>query len=1368
MARGPELEIDGDLFRALEDVLGAMPATPEPVVVVSVYVHLLAKGYGLSERVDEDPLVRAAVAEPAVALVAHYLPESDSTNADSLRDRLYSVFVEISRDTCALKILNKSGQLGDVELLKAAQIYWNLEADERTPLLPIRSGQRITAKGTTVLAGIKVPNANEDFATMKWTARINQKDAHQSSGQGFRNLGARLAVLAARLIVAGASQSPPSLGEAALVLDRQKKRASIVWPDAERVSAAPAAALAEHVRAIADLPASLVPDRPGASQRLWPAAARVLVGTPADVGSSYQRRGFDAEIDRVWAEGGDRRVWLRGAPGLGKSYTARRVMQDAVARQGDDREDLLIWVDSADPQSVRQAFSSAVDRMPQLGVSVADEVPDRVDRQARALLEALGHSSWRWLIVLDNADAGGLIEAGLIPSGGNPNGRVLITTLSQDQRITGNGRIVVTGLFNPPEAEAFLRAQVDPRDGGPAPLARATTADTTALAKTVGHHPLALSIAAATITANAMDVSDWITEFTTTARMDAAADEPDPGGYRHLIGATWRIALEKASEGLPDGLVERAAMVAALQDPDGHPTWLWDRDDVIGWVAGGPALARRHGVPVVVQRLIDHGIIEMRSDTWRGGKLAIHQLAARAVRELADAATVADLAAVLVNEWLLHLTENESATRSALRRNIEPLTALPGLSTPTDQATTALVGYSLRGGTRAYGWERETKQGIAAYLAKGGVTGQAMMAYQLATLGDSAEELGLLDEARARYTQAAQLYEQVIGSPSVEDDDRADHLYELGKLYEKLGHADGAREAFTKALRIHEQALDVDPAWVGDLIRLAELHEALGNRDAFVAVIGRAERAIDAMTDLELAKAVRDAAGQLTWEATAEALRLLGRLDRATRLLALVVEASQQPGMEEALSRTLRKLARIHAEAGQWGQAADVLARVTTVEVDKPDDLVLLASIQMHLGRVDDAEKSIARAAKIYREHEPDRPGTHLDDPSSVRDAALSGSLLHAAAEAGRLKRWDDAAGLFEGLVDFNGKVADRDPGEHEHELAQSNLGLGNAKFQSGQPSEAMDPLTRAVSIYQMLTDLNPDDQKAQSGLVLAFAVLAAAHAKLRRLEEAMDYLTRAMNIVSVKPDPDSEDRQAQEVFGDDLVLLGMLSTELDKLDEAAYCYARLVDVRLMTAKLAHGSASALRNLARAEYLRGSVEQKLGRFDSAESWLTFAVDWRQVLADVDPDDRDAQEELAEALAELGTVQSRLERFDEAEHTLTRAVEIRRPLADLAPDDRGAQGRLALGLGILGAIYSKAGRLEDAVDCQTRATNVLLLLVDLAPGNPEPEVVKVTILTLTLLADALRSLGRLDEAETATARAGELARRFPGPESNEGD
>ena len=41
--------------------------------------------------------------------------------------------------------------------------------------------------------------------------------------------------------------------------------------------------------------------------------------------------------------------------------------------------------------------------------------------------------------------------------------------------------------------------------------------DTAALAAAVGRHPLALSVAASTIVANAMTVADWIEEFTATS-----------------------------------------------------------------------------------------------------------------------------------------------------------------------------------------------------------------------------------------------------------------------------------------------------------------------------------------------------------------------------------------------------------------------------------------------------------------------------------------------------------------------------------------------------------------------------------------------------------------------------------------------------------------------------------------------------------------------------------------------------------------------------------------------------------------------------------------------------------------------------------
>lgn len=465
---GPELEITVDLSDALSWVLGDAPTAPEPVVVVSAYLDSLAKGYGLSEsgQIDDDPLGRADPPAPAVALIHHFLAEDEpEIKADALRDRLYEVFVGLAQDPGARRTLNKNQPLTEVGLLTLGQIYWNLEARGLRAKLPIRPG-RITTMSKTgsqqIEADIKVPNANKDFATMTWTARVNEQGSYKSSGQGFRKQGARLAVLAAQLIIKTNPQPPPDLEGAVLnhhQADRGTPRiSSITWSEDESVAAAPIVAPEEHAETVEDSQ-SVLPDRSRVAQQLRSDTQRVLVGAPAEVGADYQRRGSDAEIERLWADMGDRRIWLRGGPGLGKSYSARRVMQQAVANQGTGREDLLVWVDSADVLSVTEAFSSAVDQLRQHGFAAPAGAQDPAGRKARALLGFLATTTWRWLIVLDNADVGSLIEAGLIPPGGNPNGRVLLTTLSQDHRVSSHGRVVPAELFTVEEAEGICEGR---------------------------------------------------------------------------------------------------------------------------------------------------------------------------------------------------------------------------------------------------------------------------------------------------------------------------------------------------------------------------------------------------------------------------------------------------------------------------------------------------------------------------------------------------------------------------------------------------------------------------------------------------------------------------------------------------------------------------------------------------------------------------------------------------------------------------------------------------------------------------------------------------------------------------------------------
>lgn len=1367
MVGGRELEIKVELFGALVNVLGHRPTTPEPVVVVSVYLSELARSYGLSESVDEDPLERAAavLGRPAMAFVAQYLPQASASNADSLRERLHAVLVQISRDTAALRALNKSGRLSPVEMLTAAQIYWNLEGDERRPLLPIRSGQPITtANGETVPAALKVPEANRDFAEMTWTARINQKGAHLSSGQAFRNLGARMAVLAAQLIVADTWQTPPSLGEAKLVLDPEKKSASIVWPDTEPVSGAPGGPV-EDEGANTGRAVDVVPDMPGAPDRPLRSPGRVLVGDPAEVGGAYQRRGFDDQIERLWADRGDRRVWLRGGPGLGKSYAARRVMQDAVADDSPQREELLIWVDSADAHSLTHALSEAVDRMPHLGLGIDKKAPDRDDRQARDLLKELATSTWRWLIVLDNADAASLISARLLPPGGNPNGRVLLTTLSQDHRITGHGRVVSAATFTPKEAKDYLRSRVDPKTGGPAPLARAGRADKKMLATAVGYHPLALSIAAATIVANAMEISDWIEEFNATPRMDEAADAPDPGGYRHLIAATWRLALEKASRGLPPGLVERAAAVAAVLDPDGHPTWLWDRQGLATWVSGGSALERHHGRPVVVQRIIDHGIVELSGPSWKRGELEIHQLAARAVRELMPANELTDLGKVIVDEWLLGLAEDWSRRWSGLGANMRTLTTVVALPDPARVAAAALLGLTEPSPEidrmLSLSHQLGTYELLAGPLERAGRDGRVHLAHWHRRIGSLQIGDGLLDDGRESLTRAATTFQSLIQDRGTDDDDRAGYLAQLGHIQDELGHHNEAQASYTQSAEIYQRLTSGGlETGATELLRLLEslsdVQDELGQPAQRDATRARRYETLKRIADLD------PDSGEVDRFAMAERAHLLqelgehqysrGQSTAAKATLSRAAEYSRRAGSRPS-GLLVGRLVTSHIESGEWAEAEDLLTSLVQGQATEdgqpdPDDLLRLACVQQHRGRPEDAATNLAQAADIYQKRRP-KARTAEDEATRWLDLYAPHALLS--------KKWDAADELYAGYIELVEKRADASPGDHEEDLADGYLHRGLALYHQGQFDFAADMLEKSVKILQTLADLNPDNVKAQSQLADCLTALGFANDDLGRFDEADAYFKRTVDVRQVMADRDPANLEKQEWLARSLLIRSFSQRKLGHTENAEAYLLRSLNIRQALADLNPDHTDAQEKLAEVLSALGDSSLQFDRLDEAAGWYRRSLEIHQKAAERDRRNVDAQREFAEVLKKLGASLFLQGNPDEAEPWFTRSVDCYQELAGHAPGNHNVERDLARVLMVLAAVYHQLGRLDEAINRLGLSINTHQLLVDLDPGHGDE---KLLFACFKGREELLRILGRTDEADADRASAADLAERYP--------
>jgi hypothetical protein len=72
------------------------------------------------------------------------------------------------------------------------------------------------------------------------------------------------------------------------------------------------------------------------------------------------------------------------------------------------------------------------------------------------------------------------------------------------------------------------------------------------------------------------------------------------------------------------------------------------------------------------------------------------------------------------------------------------------------------------------------------------------------------------------------------------------------------------------------------------------------------------------------------------------------------------------------------------------------------------------------------------------------------------------------------------------------------------------------------------------------------------------------------------------------------------------------------------------------------------------------------------------------------------------------------------------------------------------------VHAENGRREEATDCLGRSVNILQLLADLDPAERPGLLMNV----LEVLAEALRDLGRTEEADQAEARATAIETAFP--------
>lgn len=1102
-----DVAVTKDLRLALAQVLGDEPQVEDahlPVLALAAFLDSCAKGYGLSESlsVAEDPLAGLEEWPTTEAFFAGLLGSEGVLTADGVRAHVYEALCELSRDGEALRLLNKRDRPDARGTLLLGQIHWNLEATEERTKLPIKPAP---ATGPQARRDIPVPQSSSDLATTLWTARTNLQWPGRTSGQGFRTAAARLTVLVARWVVENQLHEHPADQDMSVHRDETGHVVAVRWEDD------PAAPDAQN---------SLADRRPRAHATSAQSGVEpILIGSPGPVGAAYQVRWQDFAVREAWDAGNDARVWLAGAPGTGKSFSARKIVQDALA----DRESaprLVLWVGQANPETVRTALVSTYRRLSVAGlISAGQENLSDAEAVSQALA-ALRTSEWAWMVVYDDAEGEALVAADLVPTHAAGRGRFLATTNSRSVRLAQHGALVSANLFQEDEAESYLQKIL---------TADVSGAECRTLALELGLHPLALGIAGATIVAHQLSVEEWLRDFRAAERMDEVGDEPDLGGHTDLMAATWLAALDRAaSAGTPKDVLHRAAVVVALQATQGHPTWLWDAPEVDLWVGGGAPLSRRHHVPQVLRTLADHQVVQLLGGTWSGGAVAMHQLAARAVLEQVPDDVAGEGALIVAQAWLREVT-GERLDKAVMHANVAAVDAR-GLGSEDargllslliqfaepDGADMALVGLRIT---------RELEP-VLCNGPLGTVEWASMLARDARALGESEPAKwvlhdGPVPDVASLRREALDALEGVLESTSLQPGLRAKALLVASVVHRDAGETSRAEAREQEAAPLAALALrdlkGLDEWWIAEFLRLQGSTPARTHDPSALARLRR----MPSGDDVRLLRYTLNRHIDLLGYAGAEEQQVAV----AYELLDTYDGAEPPPWIE---AYRLRKAVPCFIRVGDL-EAALQAAVLAAADSPMGRTRLELASVRQRRGESERALEDIREEGAALRRALDTAPS---DDPLQVAfdekvteklEAMMEKTLLNVrwssvkdlALFAFGLEMFAEAAPLMEAVNAHEALKSDEDVWAQAKRSAVGQSRCGMMWKAAGDLSAAMAALRRADVEFRFLSDSGRPEQGELTNRYL----LASALRSVGELGESRDLLIELLEGPEVGDD---------------------------------------------------------------------------------------------------------------------------------------------------------------------------------------------------------------------------------------------------------
>lgn len=332
----------------------------------------------------------------------------------------------------------------------------------------------------------------------------------------------------------------------------------------------------------------------------------VVGGIPAQRSGLQPRPVLLAQLDL--AGQGPPVVTLTGSPGAGKSLLAAAYARARLA----EGWRLIAWVNARDGQSLLAGLAAVAEA----ALPADDRSRPGPADAVRALRRWLEQDGSRCLLVFDDAEDLSLLRQ-FLPAAGAA--QVLTTVAREPAAEPGN--IVPVDVFSADEALVFL----DRRTG------LADAAGASAVARELGHLPLALDQAAAVIAGQHQGYAAYLAKLRALpveddlVRSEQEEEQPcSPGVARAVL-----LSLETAWAADPVGVCAGAMEVMAMLSPAAVSRHLLRAAGLAGTLLGGGRRVAASMVDQALERLNERSLLSFSLD---GQAVIMHRLVARVVR----------------------------------------------------------------------------------------------------------------------------------------------------------------------------------------------------------------------------------------------------------------------------------------------------------------------------------------------------------------------------------------------------------------------------------------------------------------------------------------------------------------------------------------------------------------------------------------------------------------------------------------------------------------------------------------------------------------------------------------------------------------